>query len=81
MPTNAAQAPTTPPSAARAGPARTSKMQQSLIRYLRAAMPQMREGRRPSLGQPVNLCSALVEIMSVRMEGRLQPVVCIPDGL
>jgi sensor histidine kinase YesM len=62
-------------------PPRASKMQQSLIRYLRSAMPQMREGRRPTLGQQVNLCSAFLEIMSVRMEGRLQPVVSVPEGL
>ena len=62
-------------------PPRASRMQQSLIRYLRSAMPQMREGSRPSLGQQINLCSAFVEIMSVRMEGRLQPVVSVPDGL
>ncbi|TMH23982.1 MAG: sensor histidine kinase [Betaproteobacteria bacterium] len=62
-------------------PPRASKMQQSLIRYLRSAMPQMREGSRPTLGQQVNLCSAFLEIMSVRMEGRLQPVVSVPEGL
>jgi len=62
-------------------PPRASKMQQSLIRYLRSAMPQMREDRRPTLGQQVNLCSAFLEIMSVRMEGRLQPVVSVPEGL
>jgi sensor histidine kinase YesM len=62
-------------------PARASRMQQSLIRYLRSAMPQMRDGSRPSLGQQVNLCSAFLEIMSVRMEGRLQPVVGVPEGL
>ena len=62
-------------------PPRASKMQQSLIRYLRSAMPQMREGSRPSLGQQVNLCSAFLEIMAVRMEGRLQSVVIIPEGL
>ena len=56
-------------------PPRASKMQQSLIRYLRSAMPQMREGRRPTLGQQVDLCSAFLEIMAVRMEGRLQPVL------
>ena len=55
-------------------PPRASKMQQSLIRYLRSAMPQMREGSRPTLGQQVNLCSAFLEIMAVRMEGRLQTV-------
>src|SRR5216110_2879677 len=58
-----------------------SKMQQSLIRYLRSAMPQMRDGKRPTLGQQVDLCSAYLEIMSVRMEGRLQPVVNVPEGL
>src|SRR6266536_2139548 len=62
-------------------PPRASRMQQSLIRYLRSAMPQMREGSRPSLGQQIKLCSAFLEIMSVRMEGRLQPVVSVPEGL
>ena len=62
-------------------PPRASKMQQSLIRYLRSAMPQMRDGTRPSLGQQVNLCSAFLEIMAVRMEERLQPVVSVPEGL
>jgi sensor histidine kinase YesM len=62
-------------------PPRASKMQQSLIRYLRSAIPQMREGRRPTLGQQVNLCSAFLEIMAVRMEGRLQAVVSVPEGL
>ena len=62
-------------------PPRASRMQQSLIRYLRSAMPQMREGSRPSLGQQVDLCGAFLEIMAVRMEGRLQPVVRVPEGL
>jgi len=62
-------------------PPRASKMQQSLIRYLRSAMPQMREGSRPTLGQQVNLCSAYLEIMAVRMEERMQSVVNVPEGL
>ena len=62
-------------------PPRASRMQQSLIRYLRSAMPQMREGSRPTLGQQVNLCRAFLEIMSMRMEGRLQPDVSVPEGL
>jgi sensor histidine kinase YesM len=62
-------------------PPRASRMQQSLIRYLRSAMPQMREGSRPTLGQQVSLCSAFLEIMAIRMEGRLQPVVSVPEGL
>jgi hypothetical protein len=56
-------------------------MHQSLIRYLRSAMPQMREGGRPTLGQQVDLCGAFLEIMAIRMEGRLQPVVHVPEGL
>ena len=62
-------------------PPRASRMQQSLIRYLRSAMPQMREGSRSSLGQQVNLCSAFLEIMAVRMEARLQTVVSVPEDL
>ena len=62
-------------------PPRASKMQQSLIRYLRSAMPQMREGRRPTLGQQLDLSNAFLEIMAIRMEGRLQPVVSVSDGL
>ena len=62
-------------------PPRASRMQQSLIRYLRSAMPQMREGGRPTLDQQVGLCRAFLEIMEVRMEGRLQSVVIVPEGL
>jgi hypothetical protein len=62
-------------------PKRASEMQKSLIRYLRSAIPQMREGGRPTLGQQVNLSSAFLEIMRVRMEERLQPVIDIPEGL
>jgi len=62
-------------------PPRASRMQQSLIRYLRSAMPQMRDGSRPTLGQQVDLSSAFLEIMAVRMEERLQPTVNVPEGL
>jgi signal transduction histidine kinase len=62
-------------------PPRASRMQQSLIRYLRSAMPQMREGSRPTLGQQVGLSSAFLEIMAMRMEERLEPVVTVPEGL
>jgi LytS/YehU family sensor histidine kinase len=62
-------------------PPRASKMQKSLIRYLRSAMPQMRDGSRPSLGQQVSLSSAFLEIMAVRMEERLEPIVNVPEGL
>ncbi len=62
-------------------PPRASKMQQSLIRYLRSAMPQMRDGKRPTLGQQVDLCRAFLDIMAVRMEERLQTAVNVPEGL
>jgi len=62
-------------------PPRASKMQQSLIRYLRSAMPQMRDGKRPTLGQQVDLCRAFLDIMAVRMEDRLQSAVNVPEGL
>ena len=65
-------------------PPRASRMQQSLIRYLRAAMPQMRasgSGARPTLGQQVDLSRSFLEIMAVRMEDRLQPVMNVPEGL
>ena len=62
-------------------PKRASEMQKSLIRYLRSAMPQMREGSRPTLGQQLNLSSAFLEIMAIRMEERLRPVVNVPEGL
>jgi hypothetical protein len=62
-------------------PPRASRMQQSLIRYLRSAMPQMRDGSRPTLGQQVDLSRSFLEIMAIRMEGRLQPVMNVPEGL
>ena len=62
-------------------PPRASRMQQSLIRYLRSAMPQLREGRRPTLGQQIDLSSAFLEIMAIRMEERLRTVVNVPEGL
>jgi len=62
-------------------PPRASKMQQSLIRYLRSAMPQMRDGSRPTLGQQVDLSTAFLEIMAMRMEERLQYEVNVPEGL
>src|SRR5215831_15253277 len=62
-------------------PSRASRMQQSLIRYLRSAMPQMRDGSRPTLGQQVDLSSAFLDIMGMRMDERLQSVVNVPEGL
>jgi len=62
-------------------PPRASRMQQSLIRYLRSAMPQMRAGVRPTLRQQVELSRAFLEIMAVRMDERLQTAINVPEGL
>ncbi len=60
---------------------RASRMQQSLIRYLRSAMPRMRDGERPTLGQQVELSHAYLEIMQIRMEDRLRAAFTVPEGL
>ena len=61
-------------------PSTASKMQKSLIQYLRAALPQMREGS-TTLGKEIQLCRAYLEILKFRMEDRLQYSVIVPQGL
>jgi hypothetical protein len=61
-------------------PRTASKMQKNLIQYLRAALPQMREGS-TTLGKEVQLCRAFLEILKFRMEDRLQYTVIVPQGL
>jgi len=61
-------------------PARASSMQKNLIQYLRAALPQMREGS-TTLGKEVALCRAYLDILRVRMEDRLQFALTVPRGL
>ena len=61
-------------------PARASVMQKNLIQYLRAALPQMRENA-TDLGREVDLVSAYLEILKVRMEERLQVGFQVPKGL
>jgi signal transduction histidine kinase len=61
-------------------PARASTMQKNLIQYLRAALPQMREGS-TTLGKELTLCRAYLEILKVRMEDRLQFAITVPQGL
>jgi sensor histidine kinase YesM len=65
----------------RTDPPRASQMQRSLIRYLRSAMPVMRDGRRTTLGQQTDLCAAFLDIMAVRMEARMQSAIDVPAGL
>jgi signal transduction histidine kinase len=61
-------------------PARASTMQKNLIQYLRAALPQMREGS-TTLGKELALVRSYLEILKVRMEDRLQFAVTVPQGL
>ncbi len=61
-------------------PARASTMQKNLIQYLRAALPQMREGS-TTLGKELALVRSYLEILRVRMEDRLQFAITVPQGL
>jgi hypothetical protein len=61
-------------------PARASTMQKNLIQYLRAALPQMREGS-TTLGKELALVRSYLEILKVRMEDRLQFALTVPQGL
>jgi LytS/YehU family sensor histidine kinase len=61
-------------------PSTASKMQKNLIQYLRAALPQMREGS-TTLGKEIQLCRSYLEILKFRMEDRLQYTMTVPQGL
>ncbi len=61
-------------------PSTASKMQKNLIQYLRAALPQMREGS-TTLGKEVQLCRSYLEILKFRMEDRMQYSMAVPQGL
>jgi LytS/YehU family sensor histidine kinase len=57
-----------------------SRMLESLIQYLRAAMPQMREDA-TNLGREVDMASAFLEIHQMRMGARLKFTVDVPEAL
>src|SRR6267378_3705238 len=61
-------------------PPRASRMQKNLIALLRASMPAMRE-KATNLGRELEVVRPYLEILKVRMEGRLQPQVNVPEGL
>jgi len=61
-------------------PARASKMQKNLIALLRASMPAIRE-KSTSLGRELDVVRPYLEILNVRMQDRLQPLVSISEGL
>ena len=61
-------------------PASASRMLDSLIRYLRAALPHMREAD-SSLGREVDMARAFLEIHRVRMGSRLDFAIDVPQDL
>ena len=63
-------------------PPRASAMQRSLIQYLRAVLPQMRDNAvLTGLGREVDMVSAYLALLKMRMEERLTVDLQIPDGL
>jgi hypothetical protein len=63
-------------------PPRASAMQRSLILYLRAVLPQMRDNNLvTNLGREVDMVSAYLNLLKMRMEERLTVDMRIPDGL
>ncbi len=61
-------------------PPRASRMQKNLIALLRASMPAMRENA-THLGRELEVVRPYLEILKVRMEGRLQAQVDVSEGL
>jgi sensor histidine kinase YesM len=61
-------------------PPRASAMLSSLIAYLRAALPQMREGS-TTIGREFALARAYLEVLQVRMGPRLHFAIELPDGM
>lgn len=63
-------------------PPRASAMQRSLILYLRAVLPQMRDNNLvTNLGREVDMVTAYLQLLKMRMEERLTVDMRIPDGL
>jgi LytS/YehU family sensor histidine kinase len=61
-------------------PPAAAKMQADLIKYLRGAVPQMR-GSGSTLGREVELSTAYLDILKIRMEDRLTYVIDVPAEL
>jgi hypothetical protein len=63
-------------------PPRASAMQRSLIQYLRAVLPQMRDNTLvTNLGREVDMVTAYLNLLKMRMEERLTVDMRIPDAL
>lgn len=61
-------------------PPAASRVLESLIRYLRAALPRMREAS-TDLGRELDMARAFLEIQQVRMGARLEFSIDVPDRL
>ena len=61
-------------------PPEAARVLDSLIRYLRAAMPQMREST-TNLGREIDMARAFLEINRVRMGSRLDFSIDVPEPL
>jgi signal transduction histidine kinase len=63
-------------------PPRASAMQRSLIKYLRAVLPQMRDSNLiTNLGREADMVAAYLALLKMRMEERLTIDFDVPDGL
>jgi chemotaxis protein histidine kinase CheA len=63
-------------------PPRASAMQRTLIQYLRAVLPQMRDNNLvTNLGREVDMVKSYLDLLKMRMEERLTVELHVPDGL
>ncbi|BBB60225.1 hypothetical protein UNDKW_1952 [Undibacterium sp. KW1] len=63
-------------------PPRAAAMQRSLIAYLRAVLPQMRENASvTNLGREADMIKSYLELLKMRMEERLNVDFIMPEGL
>ncbi|NIA54990.1 histidine kinase [Massilia sp. TW-1] len=63
-------------------PPRASAMQRTLIQYLRAVLPQMRDNNLvTNLGREVDMVKSYLDLLKMRMEERLTVDLHVPEGL
>lgn len=63
-------------------PPRAAAMQRSLISYLRAVLPQMRDNAaKTNLGREAEMVKSYLELLKMRMEERLNIDFILPDSL
>lgn len=63
-------------------PPRAAAMQRSLIAYLRAVLPQMRDNNlKTNLGREADMVKSYLDLLKMRMEDRLEIDFIMPEGL